>query len=388
MNILLICGSDHQYGSAKAAINLLKMQDIYEDIRFIVCTQTYGVINEICSSNGILNYVVDYRYCVYSPEKNPIFSLAKRIIKQIIVYRHNTNAIKEIEKLIDMHSIDIIHTNMDRDLVGVALAEKFKIPHVMHLREYLKGHYNVKPLFSNQIKYIDNRTQYFIAISQAVKNNWRQFGLSVEKIVPIYDGVDTENIVPHDFNIENEDLHVIMCGDISVLKGEDQLISAISLLDAKVKKHIFVDFFGEAKKEKEYLLRLQKFVIEKNLEGNIHFCGYSDNIGKVLQNYEVGVVCSKNEGFGLATAEFMTAQLCPVVSDTGANVELVDNNRSGLIYKYNNISDLAKCLEYLYIHPLERKKMAKLARTKALKKFSNEENERNVYFLYKRILGD
>ena len=54
MNVLLICGNDHYYGSAKAAINLLKYADEHcEDVRYIVLTQTKGAINDLCDELGI-----------------------------------------------------------------------------------------------------------------------------------------------------------------------------------------------------------------------------------------------------------------------------------------------------------------------------------------------
>ena len=135
MNVLLICGNDHYYGSAKAAINLLKYANEHcEDVRYTVLTQTKGAINDLCDELGIENYATGHAYACVAPEGGRLKNTVKHLAKKALVTAKNTRAVRKIEKLVDLSSIDIIHTNIDRDIIGCTLAKKHGIPHVMHLR--------------------------------------------------------------------------------------------------------------------------------------------------------------------------------------------------------------------------------------------------------------
>ena len=195
MNVLLICGNDHYYGSAKAAINLLKYANEHcEDVRYIVLTQTKGAINDLCDGMGIENYVTGHAYACVAPEGGRLKNTVKHLAKKALVTAKNTRAVSKIEKLVDLNMIDVIHTNIDRDIIGCTLAKKHAIPHVMHLREFATGHYNVEPLYEGQYDEYNKLVDRYIAISRAVGQNWQEIGLDAEKIKVVYDGIDVERV--------------------------------------------------------------------------------------------------------------------------------------------------------------------------------------------------
>ena len=195
MNVLLICGNDHYYGSAKAAINLLKYANEHcEDVRYIVLTQTKGAINDLCDGMGIENYVTGHAYACVAPEGGRLKNTVKHLAKKALVTAKNTRAVSRIEKLVDLNTIDVIHTNIDRDIIGCTLAQKYAIPHVMHLREFATGHYNVEPLYEGQYEEYNKLVDRYIAISKAVGQNWQEIGLDAEKIKVVYDGIDVERV--------------------------------------------------------------------------------------------------------------------------------------------------------------------------------------------------
>ena len=86
MNVLLICGNDHYYGSAQAAINLLKFAKAHcEDVRYIVLTQTKGAINDLCDGMGIENYVTGHAYACVAPEGGRLRNTVKHLAKKALV---------------------------------------------------------------------------------------------------------------------------------------------------------------------------------------------------------------------------------------------------------------------------------------------------------------
>lgn len=413
MNVLLICGNDHYYGSAKAAINLLKYANEHcEDVRYIVLTQTKGAINDLCDGMGIENYVTGHAYACVAPEGGRLRNTVKHLAKKALVTAKNNRAVSRIEKLIDLNMIDVIHTNIDRDIIGCTLAQKYAIPHVMHLREFATGHYNVEPLYEGQYEEYNRLVDRYIAISKAVGQNWQEIGLDAEKIKVVYDGIDVERVQQREGSAveaaveaaaveENaagesaaeaaaapqpRKLRLVMCGDVSSLKGQDQAIRALALIkDASVRKNITLDVFGEVHSEKAYMGDMQRIIEGEGLTGNVVFRGYSSQLASLLKGYDCGIVCSRREGFGLATAEFMAAGLAVIASDTGANSELIEDGVSGLIYHYQDVADLSAKIETLYKDPGKLDSYGRGARRTVEEKFTIGVNCRGILDVYREV---
>ena len=417
MNVLLICGNDHYYGSAQAAINLLKFAKAHcEDVRYIVLTQTKGAINELCDGMGIENYVTGHAYACVAPEGDRLRNTAKHLAKKALVTAKNTRAVRKIEKLVDLSLIDIIHTNIDRDIIGCTLAKKHGIPHVMHLREFATGHYNVEPLYEGQYEEYNQSVDRYIAISRAVGQNWQESGLDADKISVVYDGIDVERVQQRrdsaaeaveeaapaaaaevtaaaaEEKAAAEDeaaprprkLRLVMCGDLSSLKGQDQAIRALALIrDAQVRKNITLDIFGEVHTEKAYMGEMQSIIEGTGLVGSVVFRGYTSQLATLLKEYDCGIVCSRREGFGLATAEFMAAGLAVIASDTGANSELIEDGVSGLIYRYQDAVDLSAKIETLYRDRDKLNSYGRSARRTVEEKFTIEANCRGILDVYR-----
>lgn len=413
MNVLLVCGNDHYYGSAKAAINLLKYANEHcEDVRYIVLTQTRGAINDLCDGMGIENYVTGHAYACVAPEGGRLRNTVKHLAKKALVTAKNNRAVSRIEKLIDLNMIDVIHTNIDRDIIGCTLAQKYAIPHVMHLREFATGHYNVEPLYEGQYEEYNRLVDRYIAISKAVGQNWQEIGLDADKIKVVYDGIDVDRVQQREGSAveaaaeaaaveENaagesaaeaaatpqpRKLRLVMCGDVSSLKGQDQAIRALALIkEASVRKNITLDVFGEVHSEKAYMGDMQRIIEGSGLTGNVVFRGYSSQLASLLKGYDCGIVCSRREGFGLATAEFMAAGLAVIASDTGANSELIEDGVSGLIYHYQDVADLSAKIETLYKDPGKLDSFGRSARNAVEEKFTIGVNCRGILDVYREV---
>ena len=417
MNVLLICGNDHYYGSAKAAINLLKYANEHcEDVRYTVLTQTKGAINDLCDELGIENYVTGHAYACVAPEGGRLKNTVKHLAKKALVTAKNNRAVSRIEKLIDLNTIDVIHTNIDRDIIGCTLAKKHAIPHVMHLREFATGHYNVEPLYEGQYEEYNRSVDRYIAISKAVGQNWQEIGLDADKIKVVYDGIDVDRVQQRKETAAEEanaevataeenaveaaageaaqepaapqarKLRLVMCGDVSSLKGQDQAIRALALIkDANVRKNITLDVFGEVHSEKAYMGDMQRIIEGAGLTGNVVFRGYSSQLATLLKEYDCGIICTRREGFGLATAEFMAAGLAVIASDTGANSELIEDGVCGLIYHYQDVADLSAKIETLYKDPAKLDSYGRGARRTVEEKFTIEANCRGILDVYREV---
>ena len=101
-------------------------------------------------------------------------------------------------------------------------------------------------------------------------------------------------------------------------------------------------FFGTGKKDYENYLK--EYVFKHKMENIIHFRGYKSNLRELLSEYDIGMMCSRSEGFGRTTVEYMASGLITIASNTGANLELIKDGEEGFIYKYGDEDDLRNIL--------------------------------------------
>ena len=118
---------------------------------------------------------------------------------------------------------------------------------------------------------------------------------------------------------------------------------------------------------------------------NIKFNNYKSDIQNIIKDYDVGIMCSKSEAFGLVTVEYMSNKLITIVPDKGACPEIMEKE-CGFMYKYGDYQNLANIIEKIYnMETKEKKQISDNAYKRALN-FSSKSNVENVMKLYKQIL--
>lgn len=391
MKVLYIQSGDDKYGSPKSLMELvLSLKNRY-DVEPIVLTQKEGKTNELCNQNNIKSYVIDFPAFLIVGGSN----IYRKIIKHVLYpyywlkYRIKlSKAKKKILSLLENEKIDIVHTNINRIDIGNYYCSMKKIPHIMHIREFSKEDYNCMTLNPSYIDYLNKTTDKFVAISNAVKQNWTKKGLENNKIKTIYNGIDLSKYktIPLRINENNDKIKIVFVGIVSETKGQIFLIKAIETLPDSIKNNIVVDFYGGGRKE--YIKKLQRYVQKKGLSNIISFKGYCSDIPNILTDYDIGVVASRAEAFGRVTVEYMKAGLCVIASDTGANTEIVNDNENGLIFKYGDFNMLGNKIEYLIENKDTLRQIRETAYSLVDNKYSIDLCADNIFKLYKEEMEE
>ncbi len=388
MKVLFISAGDYKYGAPKSMFELMVTLKKKYGVEPVLLTKKKNGLNHKCDLLGIENYAFWSRDIMAgSAYQNPIFNMMKHCVKYFL-YLWGGITQKNIEKVgIDFESIDIIHTNLNRNDIGAWISQKHKIPHVWHLRETIAG-YAIRLYKPNTIDYMNKNAAFFIAISQVVYKAWIQMGLDKNKMCVVYNGLNTEEFTMRNRADRNstDKLKIVMTGHVQPTKGQDQLISALGRLTADEKRKLQVDIYGEA--YPDYKKELTKNIHKMQLEDVVNFCGYCDHIPQKLAGYDIGIIASKEEAFGRVTVEYMLSGLLVIASDTGANTELIEDGKNGLIYPYKDIDGLTARLKLALEAPEMIDKLGKEARADATMKYSNARYVQEVYDLYREVLKE
>lgn len=379
MKVLYIASGDYKYGASKSMMSLLLYLKEYHHVEPILLTKKYNKLNKICNDLKIENY--SCWYCDFmsgSPYSCFLFKFMKHMVK-FSLYIVGSLTQYRIDKCgIDFSTIDIVHTNLNRISAGAYLSSKFKIPHVWHIREFGKEDYNVLFYKPHTIKYMNENADVFITISDAVRKCWIQKGLDKHKLKTVYNGIETQKYIPKKTN-NNNNLKLVIAGHIQPNKGQLQLVKAIALLPIEIRNCISVDIIGEG--YWDYIYKIKKTIKKYSLY-NIHLLGYCDNMSPKLSEYDVGIICSKSEAFGRITIEYIRAGLYVIASNTGANPELIQHKKLGILYEYGNIKSLAKCIEHIFYH-----KDVLHTDHSTNNIFTIEDYAENIYKIYQELLS-
>ena len=389
MRVLYILDPATIGGATKAFltfVSILKNKGVIP----IVCTANRTELNNELSSMDITNFPIWHNEMITTCTHNGVGKIicwSRRFLPYLI---RDILAIIIIRQKINLKDIDIIHTNSTRSDVGFFLSKIFHKPHIIHIREFGDNDYGCKPLNPFWKLYYNKFSHKFLCVSKAVTNHWIAKGIDPSKCKLLYDGIAYENIPESsDESKFDERLRVVMSGSVLPTKGQYLAIKAIGSLPKEIKEHIFLDFIGwVTESERNKLISLSKDV---KLVNPVRFWGARNDVLQLLKNYHIGLMCSKSEGFGLVTAEFMFAKLGIIASNTGASPELIEDNICGLNFEVGNYKSLAEKIQCYYFngdlivsHSIEAKK-------KALRLFKAQTNADGIYNTYidvKRIADE
>lgn len=298
-------------------------------------TNTISVINE---SGKLEKY---YENKSYKYEK----------IKRHIALLSFLNA-RKLAKIIDDNKIELLHFHWTKDLPICVLAKYFskqkpKIVQTRHMNmTRFKDDFYHKFLYKN----ID----MMIAVTDQVK-------AQIEKFIPqdirpeverIYIGAET----PFEITVQKKEslkksyrlahsFVVGIVGRIEKEKGQYLLIEALQTL-LKLGLDVKVLVVGHAMDE-EYLTELKKDILENEMQENVIFTGFTSEVQELMQVCDTLVLATQKETFGLVLIEAMATGVAVVASDSGGPLEIIEDGKSGLLFKTGDSDDLAKKLKTL-----------------------------------------
>lgn len=120
------------------------------------------------------------------------------------------------------------------------------------------------------------------------------------------------------------------------VKGQDILVKAVSMLPENLRSQVTLDLIGEGESHDE----LSALISSLGLEGSVHLAGTfsQDYLYKNMCGYDLFVLPSRYEGFGLTVAEAMAAGVPVLVSDAMGPFEVIERGRCGYSFTCGDAS--------------------------------------------------
>ena len=165
------------------------------------------------------------------------------------------------------------------------------------------------------------------------------------------------------------------CGRLARIKGVDVLINAFALLlEMGFQAKLVVVGSGE---ERDNLGHLSNSL---DLDDSLYFIGplSHDAVYSAINGFDIAVVPSREEGFGLSALEAMAVGSPLVASDAGALPEIVANNQTGLLFSNGSAAELAAKLADLLGQPDLRQRLACSAKIHVADRYTFSRYQRRI----------
>lgn len=379
MNVLYITHYAGFYGANRSLLRLiLELRDDY-GVNPLVILPTKGLfVNELAKND------VAYKIFRFYNWQNIGSSWLKSYSKHLL----NTYFFRAIATDLGKceFTADLIHTNSSITNLGGFLSKAMSLPHIWHIREFGLLDFNAE--YTRGIKkagkYYDKNATVIVAISKRLKQYYADY-ISSQKIEVIYNGVLIDRNFEKQYAAAQKPLKLCFVGVVTENKNQMEAILACEHL-IKVKKvtDFVLQIVGDG--PDAYYPSLKSYVAKNQLEEHVEFLGYVKEIGSVLQNSDLGIVCSRNEAFGRVTVEFMAHKIPVIATNAGANPEIIEHGHDGYLYDLGNPIHLADYIQKLIEDRSLLADMGHQAHNSALQKFTSEKNTKKLFELYERVL--
>lgn len=144
---------------------------------------------------------------------------------------------------------------------------------------------------------------------------------------------------------------------------DDIFIRAANLIKKRIPQAAFIIVGNEDMTDE-----IVKYAEEHHLL--LYVTGWTDEPYTYLKTFDVALLLSRWEGFGLAVVEYMAAEKNVVASRTDALPTLIDDGIDGLLVEVDSPEDACEKVVWLYEHPNEARQMRKAALKKVYEKYS------------------
>jgi len=292
--------------------------------------------------------------------------------------------------------IDIVHTQMyTSNVSGVVAARLARVPAVVS--EVHVDHWS-----GWRQRWMDEALDRFrdrmVVVSKTVRDGYvKATRMDPQKCMVIYNGIDlgqfTKPIAKakakarRRWGIKDEEKAVGMIARLVPHKDHTCLIRAAKLVLEKLPQ---TKFFAVGKEEVSGLLnQLQGQVAELGLEGKFIFTGLVSEEEKLqlLAAWDLFVLPSRREGFGIVLVEAMACGLPVVATPVGGVPEVIADGETGFLFPIGDHKALAEAVFKILTNPELASAMSR-ASLKRAKLFSIENTVRQTDQLYRELLAE
>lgn len=349
-------------------------------VLFIIYTHSLGggaerILTNVVNSLNPDKYDVDIlEYAQYDVKEEPLHETVHRLPP--IVSMKQDGKLKRLFKNIQVFSFSHFLKRRDKQY-DIEISFNYQIPTFLLSGKtpavsWIHGDvYDLKtrPYFRYLQRRAFRKVDRIVAISESTRKSLMEvFPEFADKIILIYNGFDTENILSlsrETCNIQLKKPNLVFVGRLDDNKSPLRLLTVIEMLK-KDNIDVNVYFVGQGELE----TAIQETAEELHIQDRVFLLGYQTNPYPIMAQADAICMMSKSEGFPTVFAEGMQLGIPFISTPVGGVAELADDGKCGYVVESEAacataVKDLlftagrreemcANCLEHIQNFGLQR----------------------------------
>lgn len=291
-------------------------------------------------------------------------------------------------RLIKAKKIDLVHTNSSQVLASGIAARLCGVKSVYHVRQLIAEPRVFRAILAALMDILSDK---IIGISTPVCRMFWENGISKEKCVAVFNGVDINRYPPdlsgeavrRELKIAPGTALVGLVGRMDPRKGHIYFLKAASLILRKCPNTHFLiagDIDSQILKGyKEGLLRLTETL---GLGSRVSFLGFREDIPEIMSSLDIFVLSSSSklspEPLGRVLIEAMAAERPVVATRDGGVADVVVDGVTGMLVSPRDPQAIAEAVINLLKNPSMAQALGKAGRKRAEELFSARDYVQNV----------
>jgi len=305
--------------------------------------------------------------------------------------------IREIQRLVARHSIDIVHCHRGKDHWIAALALRLIRSRVPLIRT----RHVVTPVGAGPFnRWLFGRaTSRIIAVSDAAaaslrrrSRRWFERSLA-SKTRLIHPGVDLVRFSPdrrseewrRNLGLEEGDVLIGLIGRFQRIKGQYEFLRSTGII-ARDYPRVWFLLAGRGSDKKRQ--RYRRMAEALGIEDRFILLGELDDIASVIASLDIGVVASLgSEGSSRIVLEYMASARPIVATRVGGIPDLIEDGETGRLVPPGDVAAMRDAICDLLNSPERRRRVGEAARARAEQHFRFDQWIPRVVEVYREALG-
>lgn len=315
-------------------------------------------------------------------------------MKRAISPINDIKALLEISKYLKTHKVDLVHAHSSKaGFLGRLAAKWNKIPCIYNPHGWsfnIRTNIIKKNIYKLLERIASNWADKIVAISESeYQSALKEKICSPKKLILIENGIDLKKYNPetsYSFKKElgiNEECKIV--GMSARLTRQKDPITFIDIAKRVTEEYQACKFIlvGDGELREQVENRIKQY----NLEDKTVLTGWTNCPEKYINIFDIGVLTSLWEGFGLSLAEYMACGK-PIVASGVDGIPFVVRDRvDGFLCNPANISEFSNCILNLLKDDALYSQIAEAAAKRAKEKYDIIRVAKQHEKLYKDILN-
>ncbi len=304
---------------------------------------------------NILIHSQDYKVAEYMN----LITDSEQIRMERSVGTKDLSAIRQIRAFIKKYNPDIIYAHSSKAGALCRVANLGLSPLVVYNPHGWAFNMECSPMQKRMYHWIEKGAAHFCQKIVCISENEKETALACkicqpDKLKVIYNGVDVQAydesrkhvLSRSDLNIGKDAVVIGMVGRLSPQKAPDDFIRVARKVKEKIHNAFFM-IVGSGEMENDIIKQAKRYGLEKD----ILITGWVDNPLDYIELFNIAVLLSRWEGFGLALTEYMLAGKPVVATAVDAIPDIVQNGQNGILVQPGQIQEVADAIEKLHRNP-------------------------------------